>query len=108
MSGKGSLQPCCSAASLHACGYWLVFTPLMESFMSVTNITGDQTPKLDRIAEYWPSTIQQHWRGLETRHQSLKGKLVSESIRLRGASRPTRQVFAKRRSFVSPPHTLKA
>ena len=57
--------------------------------MSVINITGDQTPKLDRIAEYWPCTIQQYWRGLETRHQSLQGKLVSESIRLRGASRPT-------------------
>jgi len=74
--------------------------------MPVINISGDNVPKLDQVAEYWPRTIQQYWRDQENRQKSLPAKLLSESIRLNGASRPRKQSFAKRQSFVSPAHHL--
>ena len=74
--------------------------------MPVINISGDNVPKLDHMAEYWPRTIQQYWRDQENRQKSLPAKLLSESIRLNGASRPRKQLFAKRQSFVSPVHRL--
>ena len=72
--------------------------------MSVINISGENVPKLDKMAEYWPRTIQQYWRGQEDRQKSLQAKLLSESIRLNGASMPRKQLFAKRQSFVSQAH----
>ena len=75
--------------------------------MSVINISGDNVPKLDQMAEYWPRTIQQYWRDQEDRQKSLPARLLSESIRLNGASRPRKQLFAKRQSFVSPAHRQK-
>jgi hypothetical protein len=76
--------------------------------MSVINISGDKTPNLDRVSEYWPRTIQQYWRDQENRQKALQAKLLSETIRLQGASRPRKQLFAKRQSFVSPCHTQRA
>ena len=75
--------------------------------MSVINISGEKTPKLDLVSEYWPSTIQQYWRDQENRHKSLQGRLLSESLRLHSAPRPRKHLFAKRQSFVSPTHTLR-
>ena len=80
----------------------------MVSWMSVINISGDMTPNLDRVSEFWPPTIQQYWRDQETRHKSLQAKLLSERIRLQSASRHRKQLFAKRQSFVSPSHTFRA
>ena len=80
----------------------------MVSCMSVINIFGHKTPKLDRVSEYWPRTIQQYWRDQENRQKSLQAKLLAETIRLQGASRPRKQLFAKRQSFVSPCHTLRS
>ena len=76
--------------------------------MSVINIAGEIVPKLDKVAEYWPRTIQQYWRHQESRQLSLKARLLSESIRLNGSSRPRKQWFAKRQSFVSPAHAQKS
>ena len=81
---------------------------MVVSCMSVINISGEKTPKLDRVSEFWPGTIQQYWRDQENRQKSLQAKLLSETIRLRRASRPRKQLFAKRRSFVSPCHTLRS
>ena len=75
--------------------------------MTVINISGDKAPKLDRVSDYWPRTIQQYWRDQENRQKSLQARLLSESIRLQGASRPPKQIFGKRQSFVSPRHTLR-
>ena len=83
-------------------------TPLMVSRMSVINISGDKTPRLDRVSEHWPRTIQQYWGHQENRQTSLQAKLLSETIRLQSASRPRKQLFAKRQSFVSPSHTLRS
>jgi len=83
-------------------------TSLMVSCMSVINISGEKIPKLDRVSEYWPRTIQQYWRDQENRQKSLQAKLLSETIRLQSASRPRKQLFAKRQSFVSPCHTLRS
>ena len=74
--------------------------------MPVINISGENLPKLDKMAEHWPQTIQQYWRDQEDRQMSLTARLLSESIRLNGASRPRKQLFAKRQSFVSPAHRL--
>lgn len=74
--------------------------------MPVINISGENLPKLDKMAEHWPQTIQQYWRDQEDRQMSLSARLLSESIRLNGASRPRKQLFAKRQSFVSPAHRL--
>ena len=74
--------------------------------MPVINISGENLPKLDKMAEHWPQTIQQYWRDQEDRQKSLPARLLSESIRLNGASRPRKQWFAKRQSFVSPAHRL--
>ena len=71
------------------------------------NISGDKTPKLDLVSEYWPSTIQQYWRDQENRQKSLQAKLLSETLRLQSVSKPRKQLFAKRQSFVSPSHTLR-
>ena len=71
------------------------------------NISGDKTPKLDLVSEYWPSTIQQYWRDQENRQKSLQAKLLSETLRLQSVSKPRKQLFAKRQSFVSPIHTLR-
>ena len=79
----------------------------MVSCMSVINISGDKSSKLDRVSEHWPRTIQEYWRDQENRQISLQAKLLSETIRLQGASRPGKQLFAKRQSFVSPGHTLR-
>jgi len=79
----------------------------MVSCMSVINVSGDKAPKLDRVSEYWPRTIQQYWRHQDNRQKSLQARLLSESIRLQGASRPRKQIFVKRQSFVSPRHTLR-
>ena len=79
----------------------------MVSCMSVINISGDKSAKLDRVSEHWPRTIQEYWRDQENRQISLQAKLLSETIRLQGASRPRKQLFAKRQSFVSPGHTLR-
>ena len=81
--------------------------PLKVRRMSVINISGDQAPKLDRMSEHWPLTIQQYWRDQENRHRSLQGRLLSESLRLHSVPRPRKQLFAKRQSFVSPTHTLR-
>ena len=81
---------------------------MVVSCMSVINISGEKIPKLDRVSEYWPGTIQQYWRDQENRQKSLQAKLLSETIRLRSASRPPKQLFAKRQSFVSPSHTLRS
>ena len=75
--------------------------------MSVINITGETVPKLDQMAEYWPRTIQQYWRDQEDRQKSLSARLLSESIRLNSASRPRKQLFARRQSFVAPAHRQK-
>ena len=75
--------------------------------MSVIYISGDKPSKLDRVSEHWPRTIQEYWRDQENRQISLQAKLLSETIRLQGASRPRKQLFAKRQSFVSPGHTLR-
>lgn len=72
--------------------------------MPVINISGEKVPKLDQVSEYWPRTIQQYWRDQEGRQKSLSARLLSESLRLKGASRPRKQWFAKRQSFVSPAH----
>ena len=79
----------------------------MVSCMSVINISGDKPSKLDRVSEHWPRTIQEYWRDQQNRQISLQAKLLSETIRLQGASRPRKQLFAKRQSFVSPGHTLR-
>ena len=79
----------------------------MVSCMSVIHISGDKSSKLDRVSEHWPRTIQEYWRDQENRQISLQAKLLSETIRLQGASRPRKQLFAKRQSFVSPGHTLR-
>ena len=79
----------------------------MVSCMSVIKISGDKLSKLDRVSEHWPRTIQEYWRDQENRQISLQAKLLSETIRLQGASRPRKQLFAKRQSFVSPGHTLR-
>ena len=79
----------------------------MMSWMSVINLSGEMTPKLDRVSEYWPPTIQQYWRDQENRQKSLQAKLLSERIRLQSASRPRKQLFAKRQSFVSLCHTFR-
>ena len=79
----------------------------MVSCMSVINISGDKPSKFDRVSEHWPRTIQEYWRDQENRQISLQAKLLSETIRLQGASRPRKQLFAKRQSFVSPGHTLR-
>ena len=79
----------------------------MVSCMSVINISGDKSSKHDRVSEHWPRTIQEYWRDQENRQISLQAKLLSETIRLQGASRPRKQLFAKRQSFVSPGHTLR-
>ena len=79
----------------------------MVSCMSVINISGDKSSKLDRVSEHWPRTIQEYWRDQQNRQISLQAKLLSETIRLQGASRPCNQLFAKRQSFVSPGHTLR-
>ena len=80
----------------------------MMSWMSVIDLSGEMTPKLDRVSEYWPPTIQQYWRDQENRQKSLQAKLLSETIRLQSASRPPKQLFAKRQSFVAPCHTLRS
>ena len=72
-------------------------TSLMVSCMSVINISGDKTPKLDRVSEYWPRTIQHYWSDQENRQKSLQAKLLSETIRLQTASRPRKQLFASGR-----------
>ena len=72
--------------------------------MPVINISGENLPKLDQVAEFWPGTIQQYWRDQEDRQKSLSARLLAESIRLNGASRPRKQLFAKRQSFISPAH----
>lgn len=79
----------------------------MVSCMSVINISGDKSSKLDRVSEHWPRTIQEYWRDQENRQISLQAKLLSETIRLQAASRPRKRLFAKRQSFVSPGHTLR-
>ena len=76
--------------------------------MSVINISGDKAPKLDRVSEHWPRTIQQYWRYQESRHKSLQAKLLSESLRLQSVPRSRKQIFAKRQSFVVPCHTVRA
>ena len=76
--------------------------------MSVINISGDKTPKLDRVSEHWPLTIQQYWRDQENRQKSLQAKLLSESLRLQIVPRSRKQIFAKRQSFVVPCHTVRA
>ena len=76
--------------------------------MSVINISGDKAPKLDRVSEHWPRTIQQYWRYQENRQKSLQAKLLSESLRLQSVPRSRKQIFAKRRSFVVPCHTVRA
>ena len=72
--------------------------------MPVINISGENLPKLDQVAKFWPGTIQQYWRDQEDRQKSLSARLLAESIRLNGASRPRKQLFAKRQSFISPAH----
>ena len=81
--------------------------PLKVRRMSVINISGDQAPKLDRMSEHWPLTIQQYWRYQENRQKSLQAKLLSESLRLQSLPRSRKQIFAKRQSFVSPTHSLR-
>ena len=81
--------------------------PLKVRRMSVINISGDKAPKLDRVSEHWPRSVQQYWRDQENRQRSLQAKLLSESLRLQGVPRPRKQIFAKRQSFVSPTHTLR-
>ena len=81
--------------------------PLNVRRMSVINISGDQAPKLDRMSEHWPLTIQQYWRDQQNRQGSLQGRLLSESLRLHSVPRPRKQLFAKRQSFVSPTHSLR-
>ena len=76
--------------------------------MSVINISGDKAPKLDRVSEHWPRTIQQYWRYQENRQKSLQAKLLSESLRLQSLPRSRKQIFAKRQSFVVPCHTVRA
>tara|TARA_B100001121_G_scaffold5320_1_gene4633 strand:+ start:1092 stop:1322 length:231 start_codon:yes stop_codon:yes gene_type:complete len=76
--------------------------------MSVINISGDKAPKLDRVSEHWPRTIQQYWRYQENRQKSLQAKLLSESLRLQSVPRSRKQIFAKRQSFVVPCHTVRA
>ena len=76
--------------------------------MSVINISGDKPPKLDRVSEHWPRTIQQYWRYQENRQKSLQAKLLSESLRLQSVPRSRKQIFAKRQSFVVPCHTVRA
>ena len=76
--------------------------------MSVINISGDKAPKLDRVSEHWPRTIQQYWRDQENRQKSLQAKLLSESLRLQSVPRSREQIFAKRQSFVVPCHTVRA
>ena len=76
--------------------------------MSVINISGDKAPKLDRVSEHWPRTIQQYWRDQENRQKSLQAKLLSESLRLQSLPRSRKQIFAKRQSFVVPCHTVRA
>ena len=76
--------------------------------MSVINISGDKAPKLDRVSEHWPRTIQQYWRYQENRQKSLQAKLLSESLRLQSVPRSCKQIFAKRQSFVVPCHTVRA
>ena len=76
--------------------------------MSVINISGDKAPKLDRVSEHWPRTIQQYWRDQENRQNSLQAKLLSESLRLQSLPRSRKQIFAKRQSFVVPCHTVRA
>ena len=76
--------------------------------MSVINISGDKAPKLDRVSEHWPRTIQQYWLYQENRQKSLQAKLLSESLRLQSLPRSRKQIFAKRQSFVVPCHTVRA
>ena len=76
--------------------------------MSVINISGDKAPKLDRVSEHWPRTIQQYWSDQENRQKSLQAKLLSESLRLQSLPRSRKQIFAKRQSFVVPCHTVRA
>jgi len=74
----------------------------------VIKISGDKAPKLDRVSEHWPRTIQQYWRYQENRQKSLQAKLLSESLRLQSLPRSRKQIFAKRQSFVVPCHTVRA
>ena len=71
--------------------------------MPVINISGENLPKLDKMAEHWPQTIQQYWRDQEDRQMSLSARLLSESIRLNGASRPASNCLPSARvSFLQP------
>ena len=74
--------------------------------MSVINISGENVPKMDQAAEYWPCTIQQYWRDQEDRQKSLPARLFRVHS-IKRASRPRKQLFAKRQSFVSPAHRQK-
>ena len=83
-------------------------TSFMVCCMSVIDISGDKIPKLNRVYEHWPRTIQHYWSDQENRQKSLQARLLSEKIRLQSASRRRKQLFAKQQSFVSPCHTLRS
>ena len=61
----------------------------------------EQRTHFDRMASYWPRTIQEYWRHEEERQLNLPGKLMAEGIRLETRSDAPRSSFAKRKCYRS-------
>lgn len=68
----------------------------------MTLIRGEeQRTHFDRMASYWPRTIQEYWRHEEERYLNLPAKLMAEGIRLGTRSEGPRPSFAKRKCYKS-------
>ena len=64
----------------------------------------EQQPKLERMARYWPRTIQEYWRLEQHRQSNLSAKLLAETIRVGSRSKLPDRHFPKRKSYTAPPH----
>ena len=66
--------------------------------------TDEQRPHSERMAQFWPRSIQEYWRQEQNRQINLPGKLLSESIKVDSrhsfAQHPLApQRFAKRKCY---------
>ena len=63
----------------------------------------EQRPKLERMAQYWPRSIQEYWRLEDERRTNLPAKLLAETTRLGTVGRYAPTHFGKRKSYGSSP-----
>lgn len=64
---------------------------------------GQEQSKFDAMSRYWPSTIREYWKDQEQRKIRLSAKLISESLQLDRCRESRPNVYARRKSYVSPP-----